>query len=503
MNEPLPLDRRTLDRARLSRDARFDGRFFIGVTSTGVYCRPVCPAPSPKSAHVEYYASAAAAQEAGFRPCLRCRPEAAPGTPAWMGTSAVVRRALGLIQDGALDESSIEAFAERVGIGARHLNRLFVRHLGASPLAVAHTRRLHFAKRLIDETRLPITQIALASGFGSLRRFNDAFIKAYARAPREIRRRSETVRAGAKDAIVLRLAYRPPYDWPHLIAFLAARAIPGLERADQRSYARTVALADGAATVTVQPVEGRNELELTVRGAAPAALFRLSVGARRVFDLGADPALIRAAFGGDPILGPLVRRRPGLRIPGMWDAFECAVRAILGQQVSVAAARTLAQRLVERAGAEVSLPDARLTHLFPSPAALAGTDLSGLGLTGARIASIQALARAVLERKLAFDVPPEQAIAALQALPGIGAWTGQYIALRALAEPDALPAADLVLRRIAAGAGAPLTTPALERIAERWRPWRSYAVMHLWAAAGEPPARARSTLSHSRTEVLT
>ena len=502
MNEPLPLDRRTLDRARLSRDARFDGRFFIGVTSTGVYCRPVCPAPSPKSAHVEYYASAAAAQEAGFRPCLRCRPEAAPGTPAWMGTSAVVRRALGLIQDGALDESSIEAFAERVGIGARHLNRLFVRHVGASPLAVAHTRRLHFAKRLIDETRLPITQIALASGFGSLRRFNDAFIKAYARAPREIRRRSERACVGPGDAVVLHLAYRPPYDWRHLLDFLAARAIPAIERVEEESYARSVALADGVATVTVRPIRGRHELELTVRGASPAALFPLTVAARRMFDLGADPALMRRAFGDDPVVGPLVRRRPGLRIPGAWDAFECAVRAILGQQVSVAAARTLAQRLVERAGAKVSLPDARLTHLFPSPAALAGTDLSGLGLTGARIASIQALVRALLERTLTFDAPPEQVIAALRALPGIGAWTAQYIALRALAEPDALPAADLVLRRIAAGAGQPLSAPTLERIAERWRPWRSYAVMHLWAAASEPPTRARSTLSHSRTEVL-
>ncbi len=488
MQELVPLDRRVLDRARLSRDPRFDGRFFVAVTTTGIYCRPVCPAPSAKSANVRYYPTAAAAAEAGFRPCLRCRPEAAPGTPAWLGTSAVVRRALRLIQEGALDESSIDEFAARVGIGPRHLRRLFVRHIGASPVAVAQTRRLHFAKRLLDETRLSMTEIALAAGFGSLRRFNDAFRKAYARPPHEIRRQhaiAGRASSAASDEIVLRLAYRPPYDWRFVSDFLAARAIAGVERVDDRGYARTLALAHGHATVRVRPFPGRNELELSVRGAPATALFQISVVARRVFDLAADPALTAHAFKADPIVGPLARRRPGLRIPGIWDPFECAVRAVLGQQVSVAAGRTLAARLVERAGHV--LPDGRegLTHVFPAPETLARADLDGIGVTGARIAAIRTLARAVAERQLDFGAPADEVTATLVALPGIGAWTAQYIALRALGEPDAFPAADIVLRRMAAEGGKSLTPRALGQQAESWRPWRSYAVMHLWRAAGE------------------
>jgi AraC family transcriptional regulator of adaptative response / DNA-3-methyladenine glycosylase II len=352
MDAILGLDRRALDRARVSRDPRFDGKFFIAVTSTRIYCRPVCPVPSPKMANVRYYATAAAAAEAGFRPCLRCRPEAAPGTPAWLGTSAIVRRALGLIHDGVLDETSVDALAARVGIGPRHLHRLFVQHVGASPIVVAQTRRLHFAKRLLDETSLPMTEIALAAGFGSLRRFNHAFHTTYRRAPRELRRR----RRGDSDAegggeVVLRLAFRPPYDWAQVRDFLAARAVTGVERVDARGYARTVAADRGGhAIVCVRPLDAEHAFELSVRGAAPAALFALSSAARRTFDLAADPARIAIALSADALLAPLVERRPGLRIPGAWDPFECAVRAVLGQQVSVAAARTLAARLVARAG---------------------------------------------------------------------------------------------------------------------------------------------------------
>lgn len=516
------LDRRVLERARISRDPRFDGRFFVAVTSTGIYCRPVCPAPSAKSANIRYFPTAAAAAEAGFRPCLRCRPEAAPGTPAWLGTSAVVRRALRLIQDGALDESSVEEFSARVGIGPRHLRRLFVRHVGASPLAVAETRRLQFAKRLLDETRLSMMDIALAAGFGSLRRFNDAFLRTYTRAPREIRKESGSTghattcgRWDVQDAertagenVLLRLAYRPPYDWTFVSGFLAARAIAGVERVDDLGYARTLALPNAEATVRVRPLPSRNELELSVRGAPPAALFALSVAARRAFDLAADPELTARAFRSDPVLGPLVRRRPGLRIPGVWDPFECAVRAVLGQQVSVAAGRTLAARLVERAGRRIAsgaghrpgeLPGGGegLTHLFPSPHALAQADLGGIGITGARIAAIQALARAVVEGRLDFSAPAEGVIAALESLPGIGAWTAQYIAMRALGEPDAFPAADIVLRRMAASGGPSLTPRALGQRAEAWRPWRSYAVMHLWRAAAER-AMERGTRNERR-----
>jgi AraC family transcriptional regulator, regulatory protein of adaptative response / DNA-3-methyladenine glycosylase II len=287
----LGLDRRALDRARLSRDPRFDGKFFVAVTSTGIYCRPICPAPSPKKANVRYYATAAAAAEAGFRPCLRCRPEAAPGTPAWMGTSTVVRRALRLIEDGALDDGSVEALASRVGIGARQLHRLFVQHVGASPITVAQTRRLHFAKRLLDETSLRITEIALASGYGSLRRFNDAFLKTYCRAPRDFRRHRRSVFATRKEnEVALRLAYRPPYDWRAMLESFTTRAVPGVERVDAAGYARTIAVDGGHAIIFVGPVDGAAALELRVRGAAPATLFQFSQSARRVFDLTCDPA---------------------------------------------------------------------------------------------------------------------------------------------------------------------------------------------------------------------
>lgn len=487
------IDRDALDRARLSRDPRFDGKFFIAVTSTGIYCRPICPSPTSKSCNVRYYASAAAAAEAGFRPCLRCRPEAAPGTPAWLGTSAVVRRALRLIEDGVLDEESVSALAERLGIGPRHLHRLFLQHVGASPIAVAQTRRLHFAKRLLDETSLSITEIALASGFGSVRRFNAAFLQTYARAPRELRRqRPDGAAAEKRDEVILRLAFRPPYDWAQVRDFLAARAVPGVERVDERGYARTVASQNGHAIVCVRAIDGEGALELRVNGARPAELFQLSAAARRTFDLSADPTRISLALRVDPLLRGLVERRPGLRIPGAWDPFECAVRAVLGQQVSVAAGRTLAARLVKRIGPSISGGSDGLTHLFPSPAGVAAADLGGLGITTARISALQALGRAVCDGRLDLTAPVDDVTAALTALPGFGAWTAEYVALRALGDPDALPAGDLVLRRVAGCAGAPLTMRELSERAEAWRPWRSYAVLHLWRAAGESAASRRS-----------
>jgi AraC family transcriptional regulator, regulatory protein of adaptative response / DNA-3-methyladenine glycosylase II len=487
------LDRSALDRARISRDARFDGKFFIAVTTTGIYCRPVCPAPTSKSTNVRYFPTAAAAAEAGFRPCLRCRPEAAPGTPAWLGTSAVVRRALRLIQDGALDESSVDELASRIGLGSRHLNRLFTQYIGASPLAVAQTRRLHFAKRLLDDTDLPITHIALAAGFGSLRRFNDAFHKTYQRAPRELRK-SRRGASGGGDEVVLKLAFRPPYDWLHVREFLATRAVPGVERVDERGYARTVRSESGYAIVCVCELPRENALELRVRGAAPADLFQISGAARRVFDLASDPARIAAAFSSDNLLAPLLNARPGLRIPGAWDPFECAVRAVLGQQVSVAAARTLAARVVTRAGEHIADGVDGLTHTFPSPAALAAANLDGLGVTGARIAALHALARAVADGALDFSANVDEVITSLMSLPGFGAWTAQYIALRALGEPDAFPSGDLVLRRMA-GNGEPRASRALQERAEAWRPWRGYAVMHLWRAASDALAPRRPAVS--------
>jgi AraC family transcriptional regulator of adaptative response / DNA-3-methyladenine glycosylase II len=490
MEPILGLDRRALDRARISRDPRFDGRFFIAVKTTGVYCRPICPSPTSKIGNVRYYATAAAAAEAGFRPCLRCRPEAAPGTPAWLGTSAVVRRALRLIEDGALDETSVAALASRLGIGPRHLHRLFVQHVGASPITVAQTRRLHFAKHLLDETDLAITDIAVAAGFGSVRRFNDAFQRTYRRAPREFRsHRRVALAVQDGGCVVLRLACRPPYDWPQVRDFLAARAIPGVERVDARGYARTVGVAGGHAVVCLRPLENEEGLELRVRGAAPADLYQLSSTARRMFDLASDPARIALAFDADPLVGPLVKRRPGLRIAGTWDPFECAVRAVLGQQVSVAAGRTLAARLVQRAGRTVGDAGEDLTHVFPVPEALAEADLEGLGMTQARAHALRSISRAVLDGALDFAAPVEEVTAALATLPGVGAWSAQYVALRALGEPDAFPVGDLVLRRMAAPNGLPLTARALEDRAEAWRPWRGYAVLHLWREAAEARRR--------------
>lgn len=489
------LDPEALNRARISRDPRFDGKFFIAVTSTGIYCRPICPSRWAKRAHVRFFGSTAAAEAAGFRPCLRCRPEAAPGTPAWLGTAAVVRRALRLIDAGALDEDSVEALAARLGIGSRHLVRLFHRHVGASPIAVAQTRRLHFAVCLLEATNLPITQIAMAAGFGSSRRFNDAFRATYQRAPRELRKAGRrAAAAAASDQVTLRLAYRPPYDWEHMCEFLAARAIGGLERVDAGGYARTLACPDGHALIAVRALPGEHGLELRVAGAPAAALLQLSSAARRVFDLAGDPARIGAELAADPLIGPLVAQRPGLRIPGAWDAFECAVRAILGQQVSLAAGRTLVERLVARTGEEIRDGHEGLTRLFPTPAALARASLEGLGITGTRIAAVRSLSRAVLEGRVEFGAAPAQVIAALAALPGVGPWTAQYVALRALGEPDALPYGDWVLRRMAAPPDrAPLTAQQLEQRSQAWRPWRSYATVYLWQAAGQLAARERVT----------
>jgi AraC family transcriptional regulator, regulatory protein of adaptative response / DNA-3-methyladenine glycosylase II len=484
------LDPEALNRARISRDPRFDGKFFIAITSTGIYCRPICPSRYAKRANVRFFGSPAAAEAAGFRPCLRCRPEAAPGTPAWLGTAAVVRRALRLIDEGALDEDSVDALAARLGIGPRHLLRLFGRHVGASPIAVAQTRRLHFAVCLLGETNLPITQIAMAAGFGSCRRFNDAFRSTYRRAPREMRNAARRGGAGGAEEVVLRLAYRPPYDWTHMRDFLAVRALPGVERVDARGFARTVACGGGHAVICVTALPGEDALELRVAGAPPAALLQLASAARRVFDLAADPARIGAELALDPLVGPLARWRPGLRIPGSWDAFECAVRAVLGQQVSVAAGRTFAARLVERAGTVIRGGADGLTHLFPTPSALAGANLAGLGLTRTRAATLHALARAVLERRIDFSAAPEEVTAALAALPGIGSWTAQYVALRALAEPDALPTGDLVLRRMVAGNAGVVSARLLEERARHWQPWRGYAVIHLWRAAAEAAVRA-------------
>jgi AraC family transcriptional regulator of adaptative response / DNA-3-methyladenine glycosylase II len=485
---PAVLDDASCDRARVARDARFDGRFFIGVLSTGIYCRVICPSPPAKRRNVRFFPTAAAALEAGFRPCLRCRPEAAPGSPAWNGTSSTVSRAMRLIADGALNEASVEDFADRLGVSARHVHRLFLRHLGASPTAVAHTRRLHFAKQLLTDTTLPMGQVAAAAGFGSVRRFNDTFRKLYSRTPTEIRRLEGGRGQGEEGRYTFRLGYRPPYDWAALLAFLAARATPGVEEVAEDAYRRTFVSEGGPAILEVRKAKGHDALDLRIEGADPLGLLPIVSRVRRMFDLNADPWAIARELRKDPLLRDAVRRHPGLRVPGAWDFFELSVRAILGQQVSVAAATTHAGRLAERFGEALPSPSGSLRRLFPGPAALAEAPIAGL--PEARAESIRGLARAALAGAFAKGEARES-LAALKGLRGIGEWTAQYVAMRALNDPDAFPAQDLVLLRAASSGGRPLAPGDLMARAEAWRPWRAYAAMYLWRASSpevrEPP----------------
>ncbi|MGB0133132.1 AlkA N-terminal domain-containing protein [Dokdonella sp.] len=477
------LDTAVCEQARLTRDTRFDGLFFTAVKTTGIYCRPVCPAPQPKPRNITYYPSAAAAAAAGFRPCLRCRPEAAPGSPLHHSSSALVTAALGLIEQGMLDASPVAELAMRIGVGERHLRRLFDQEVGASPNDVASTRRLLFAKQLLMESSLPITDIAGAAGYASLRRFNAAFLDAYAKPPREIRRgRGGT---SADGAIELRLPWRPPYDFPAMLAFYERRAIRGVERVDNGSYRRTVLIDGEPGWMEVSAIEDQPALRLRVHDVRPARLGTLVARVRRMFDVDADPAAIMKVLQRDKRLRPLARRWPGQRLPGAWDAHELAVRAVLGQQISVAAAHTLASRLVERYGlAHEPSNGAGLGALFPAPTILAEAPLESIGLTRARAATIRGLSRACAEGTVDFSSVQslDAFVSRLCELPGIGAWTAQYIAMRAQSRPDAFPAGDLVLRKLA-GDGVAITERAMASIAEAWRPWRAYAVMLLWRSA--------------------
>ena len=482
----LRIDPDVCERARLSRDARFDGRFFTAVRTTGVYCRPVCPVRAPKRENVSYFVSAAAAAEAGFRPCLRCRPELSAGTPDWSNGPTAVGRALRLIAEGAAEEGGVGHVADRLGITPRHLNRLFHEHLGASPLAVIRTRRLHVAKRLIDDTDLRLADVAFAAGFGSVRRFNATFQELYARSPGELRRNARRLRpTRPEEEFVFRLSYRPPLDWRSLIGFLGPRATPGVEIVRGGRYRRLVRLGERPAVVEVSTVKGKPALELRVRSEDSSHLLQLAERTRRVFDLGADPQLIRRHLARDPRLRPWLPRRFGSRVPGAWDGFEVTVRAILGQQISVKAATTLAGRIASHCGDPVVTDCEGLTHLFPTPDALADANLDGLGVTGRRIETIRAVAGAVCDGRLSFDIArPERLLESLQQIPGIGAWTAQYVAMR-LGEPDAFPSSDLGLLKSRASEGA--TTPReLEERAEAWRPWRAYAAIVLWNSYGDP-----------------
>ena len=556
-------DSDTCYRAVVARDARFDGRFFTGVTSTGIYCRPICPARTPARRNMRFFPHAGAAEAAGFRACRRCRPEASPGSPDWNARADLAARAVRLIADGYADEHGISGLARRLAVTERHLRRLLLAEFGTTPIALARTTRLQTARRLLAETDMPVTEIAFASGFASVRQFNASFREAYgrpptalrSRAPRPGRRRggkggpgapatggkrvpdgrgaagrspdgqraAEHGTAGQRvtrpdmagqephdDAgaggtwLTLRLACREPFDGRSLLQFLAARAIAGVEEVAHGRYARTVRVPGGSGVVELVPPpaagggDGRGAAAGWANGAQVLLRVRLTglrgIGqvvsrCRQLFDLDADPQAITAALAADPALAPLVAARPGLRVPGAYDGFELAVRAVIGQQVSVPAASTLTGRLAARHGTRLdgaAGPAGPLSLLFPQPADLADADLAGLGLTTARQATLRALAAACAAGRLNLDpgADPEETAARLAELPGVGPWTVAYILMRT-GDPDAFPGSDLGLRR------------AMERLglepgrAGRWRPWRAYAALHLWATLAEPPGPAK------------
>ncbi len=524
--------------AAVSKDPRFDGVFFIAVTSTGIYCRPSCPAITPKRENMRFHRSAAAAQEAGFRACKRCRPDASPGSPEWNIRADVVGRAMRLIADGVVDRDGVEGLASRLGYEQRQVRRLVTAELGAGPLAIARAQRAQTARILVETTALPLSEIAFAAGFASIRQFNETIREVFAVTPTELRRANpggrppqtpprghspggrppgtpryrgdpspRTLRnpvefqtnPAAPGLVRLRLAYRAPIDAERMLGFLAARAIPGVESVQDGQYRRTIQLPNGTGILSLDPLvpsparrgPGYVECELQLEDLRDltAAVQRC----RRLLDLDADPEAVTGYLAADPVLGPLALAHPGRRSPGHVDGNELALRAVLGQQVSVAAARRLGARLVASYGKPLSRPDGSLTHCFPTAETLAAADPATLPMPRSRALALTGLAAALASGELSLDPGAERdrAEAVLLALPGIGPWTASYIRMRALSDPDAFLPTDVGvldalsrLGAVPAGTGAPARARAAKAaaaLAESWRPWRSYAVHHLWA----------------------
>lgn len=476
--------------ALTSRDSRFDGVFFVGVTSTGIYCRPICPAKTPQQKNCRFFESAEAAEKASFRPCLRCRPELAPGHAPVDSAHRIAHLIVRRIDEGLIDgEAGLEEIAAQFEISSRQLRRIIQKELGVSPIELLQTRRLLLAKQLLTETKLPVTEIAFASGFSSLRRFNDAFSSQYCMPPTRLRKEAaeHDARISATDTSTLQLSYRPPYDWEGMLEFLKARMIKDVEFISDDGYWRTVRLGRHVGWIKVTHAPGKRSLMVefthSLTPVLPALLGRL----RNLFDLTARPDLIATHLMKDKRLKKAVMKNPGLRVPGAFDGFEMAVRAILGQQITVKAATTVACRFAEAFGEKTATPFSELTRLTPLCEHVAKArvrDIARLGIISARSKSIIALARAFNSGLLELDggAHPEVAIGRLLALPGIGPWTAHYIAMRALRWPDAFPKEDIAVRNNLGGVSA----RQAEEVSQAWRPWRSYAVVHIWKNPGGP-----------------
>jgi AraC family transcriptional regulator of adaptative response / DNA-3-methyladenine glycosylase II len=476
------LDSNACYRAVRARDTRFDGRFYVAVASTGIYCRPICPVRPPKRENMRFYSSAAAAEGAGFRPCLRCRPERAPGLAPMDAVSRLVGAAIAGIEEHALSSAHVGELAASLGISDRHLRRVTQSELGVSPIELAQTQRLLLAKRLLRETSLSQTEIAFASGFGSVRRFNALFKSRYGLSPRAIRGK-----ASGAEVLSVQLEFRPPFAWDHLLAYLRLRAIPGVEMADATHYRRTVAIDEVYGWIAVSMHKSGSALNVEMSPSLTPVIGAVIARVKQLFDLGAIPDAVNALLRKDPTLAATVRRIPGLRVAGAFDGFELAVRTILGQQVSVKGASTISGRWAEVFGAPIATPYPELNRISPraeSMAATAAADIAALGMIGNRARCLVGLAKAVAERRvvLSFAANVEEQMMSLMELPGIGPWTANYIAMRALHWPDAFPSGDLMLMRAAQASQKQLQTRA-----EGWRPWRAYAAHYLWQSLGATP----------------
>lgn len=486
----MQLDSDACFRAVRARDRRFDGRFFVAITSTDIYCRPICPARPAKRENMRFYFSAAAAEGAGFRPCLRCRPERAPGISSVDAVTRLVGAAIAGIEEHALSSAKVGELAASLGVSDRHLRRVTESELGVSPIELAQTQRLLLAKRLLGETRLSQTDVAFASGFGSVRRFNALFKSRYGLSPRAIRGAAPAAHGRQEELqenVHCRLEFRPPFAWDRLLAYLRLRAVPAVEMADGTHYRRTVSIGAHAGWIAVSLGAGAAELDVEVSLSLAPVIGAVIARVKRLFDLAAVPDAVSSLLVADPLLAPAVRRIPGLRVAGAFDGFELAVRAILGQQISVKSATTLAGRWAQAFGTTLVTPFAELSRLTPTAERMASVtagEITALGIVGARARCLCALTTAVLDRKviLAYAPDVEAQIDALMRLPGVGPWTAQYIAMRALHWPDAFPSGDLMLLR-AANVG----RRQLEQRAESWRPWRAYATHYLWQSTGVVP----------------